>query len=323
MNRKESLMQVTDFNYDHIEQAAALARTNYEEARTLLPILPEDIQFPGMAEFAENGLGVSAFEDGKLVGFLCCCSPFEKAFGSTKARGVFSPLHANGASAENRAAIYAHMYQAAAKKWADAGVSSHALCLYASDNTAINQFFHYGFGHRCAEAIRPMFELDTPSCPDIEFAELDIEERAFVYPLIVRLANHMSESPIFILRETIPEDKFKEEIRNTNERYFAAKSRGGIVAYLKTGDTGENFITLAPKMRNIYCAYCLPQFRGKGIYQNLINHTIRILSSEGYTLLGVEFESFNPTGNGFWPKYFTPYTTSVARRIDENILEIR
>jgi hypothetical protein len=37
----------------------------------------------------------------------------------------------------------------------------------------------------------------------------------------------------------------------------------------------------------------------------------------GYTRLGVDFESLNPAGYGFWLKYFDPYTHSVVRRIDE------
>ncbi len=70
-------------------------------------------------------------------------------------------------------------------------------------------------------------------------------------------------------------------------------------------------------MRNICGAYCLPEYRGKDIYQNLLNYTIRKLQEEGYKLLGVDFESFNPTAYGFRLKYFTAYTKSVVRRIDE------
>jgi len=36
-----------------------------------------------------------------------------------------------------------------------------------------------------------------------------------------------------------------------------------------------------------------------------------------YNLLGVDFESFNPTASNFWLKYFTEYTHSVVRRIDD------
>ena len=45
------------------------------------------------------------------------------------------------------------------------------------------------------------------------------------------------------------------------------------------------------------------------------------LKKEGFLRLGVDYESFNPTANVFWPKYFEVYTKSVVRRIDECALE--
>ena len=61
--------------------------------------------------------------------------------------------------------------------------------------------------------------------------------------------------------------------------------------------------------------------RGRGVYQNLLNFVINILKTEGYTRFGVDFESINPSGSGFWQKFFHSYTNSVVRRIDERILQ--
>ncbi len=48
---------------------------------------------------------------------------------------------------------------------------------------------------------------------------------------------------------------------------------------------------------------------------------MNILKTEGYTRLGVDFESINPSGSGFWLKHFHAYTNSVVRRIDERIMQ--
>lgn len=58
-----------------------------------------------------------------------------------------------------------------------------------------------------------------------------------------------------------------------------------------------------------------------GVYQNLLDFLITTLKAEGYTCLGIDFESFNPTAYGFWLKYFNAYTNSVVRRIDELAIE--
>ena len=74
-------------------------------------------------------------------------------------------------------------------------------------------------------------------------------------------------------------------------------------------------------MKNICGAYCLPEYRGKGVIQALLDHMISVLKSEGHARLGVDFETFNPTAAGFWPKYFEAYTNGLVRRVDECALE--
>lgn len=41
----------------------------------------------------------------------------------------------------------------------------------------------------------------------------------------------------------------------------------------------------------------------------------------GKTHLGVDYETVNPTALYFWTKYFTPYTYSYIRRIDERVVK--
>ncbi len=106
-------------------------------------------------------------------------------------------------------------------------------------------------------------------------------------------------------------------------RYFVAKQDGKICAFLKISASGEPFVATGNNYRHITGAYCLPEHRGKGVYQNLLNFAISTLKGKGYTRLGANFESFNPTGRGFWLKYFAAYTNSVVRRIDERITQRR
>ena len=138
-------MEVLDFCSKHIQQAKRLIRENYQEERQAVPVLPTVGELPGLDELAENGLGCAAFEKGEMVGFLACLNPWENAF-TTTARGTFSPIFAHGAVRSGRAQIYQRLYQAAAQKWADAGISSHSIGLYAHDHEAVGAFFQYGFG---------------------------------------------------------------------------------------------------------------------------------------------------------------------------------
>lgn len=316
-------MNILDFEKQHIEEAVELALANYYDERQFVKELPQVRVIPDLNGFAENRLGVAAIENEKLVGFLCCCEPFEHAFRATDARGVFSPMGANAAIARNRSKIYAAMYQAAGEKWVKSGAVSHAICLYAHDEELQRQFYRYGFGLRCLDAIRPMELIDCKPCAGYDFTELPKSQYHFVYPLYLALNRHYCESPFFMNRKPETQEKFEISSVQDGGRYFAAKQNGKLCAFLKISASGEAFVATGNSYRHITGAYCLPEHRGKGLYQNLLNFTISILKREGYTRLGVNFESFNPTARGFWLKYFAAYTNSVVRRIDERITRCR
>jgi len=311
------ILIITDFTAGHIEEAAMIALQNYQNERSFVPALPPVDALPGLKPYAENGLGVAAFEGDTMVGFLCSVSPFSNAFGSTNATGVFSPMGANGAVGSNRAKVYARLYQAAAEKWVNAGASSHAVCLYAHDREALEQFFRYGFGMRCVDAIREMDEIAAPPCEGYSFYELDFENVLKVLPLDNMLDDSYIDSPFFMYRARNSEAEFVEEYRQFQPIYFAAGQNGRLVAYIKAELDGENFIKDTPGYLHVKGAYCLPEHRGKGLNQRLLGMLIQKLKMNGYTRLGVDFESINPTAYGFWLKYFDAYTHSVVRRIDE------
>jgi len=315
-------MEILDFEKKHVKEATEIALANYYDEQQFVKALPQVCDIPDLNVFAENGLGVAAFEDGRMIGFLCCCDPFDNAFRATDVRGVFSPMGAHAAVTTNRAKIYAAMYQAAGAKWVKAGAVSHAICLYAHEEELQKHFFYYGFGLRCLDAIRPMELIDCRSCAEYEFTELSQAEVHSVYPLHLALYSHYRESPFFMNRKPETLEEFVISSLQDEGRYFVAKQNGKLCAYLKIAASGETFVAMGSTYRHIRGAYCLPEHRGKGVYQNLLNFAIATLKREGYTRLGVDFESFNPTARGFWLKYFTAYTNSVVRRIDERITQL-
>ena len=118
-------------------------------------------------------------------------------------------------------------------------------------------------------------------------------------------------------------DEFENWVKErecNGSRIFVAKEQDKIIAFLEINDDAENLVTEIQEMKNICGAYCLSQYRGQMIVQNLLNYVINVLQKEGYKYLGVDYESFNPTAYHFWRKYFEPYTCSVTRRIDEGIM---
>ncbi len=315
-------MNIVDFTHAHICEAAELSLANYNEERSHVSALPSIDVVPDLTPFAGNEVGVAAFEGGKMVGFLCSYSPFDNAFRSTNVRGVFSPMGANAAIIENRGKIYAAMYQAAAAKWVRAGAVSHAVCLYAHDEVTQRQFYRYGFGLRTIDAVRMVDEVALTPNEDYSFYELMPADVLKVLPLDIKLDESYIYSPFFMYRKPDNEAEFLQKYQHFNSIYFVAEQKGQIVSFIRAELDGENFIQDTPGYLHVKGAFCLPKHRGKGINQQLLYLLLQKLKSKGYTRLGVDFESFNPSGSSFWLKHFTAYTHGVVRRIDEQVLEM-
>ncbi|MCL2030616.1 MAG: GNAT family N-acetyltransferase [Oscillospiraceae bacterium] len=314
-------MTIEDFTVNHIEQAARMAKRSYDAERERVPALPPVTDWPDMTGLAQNNLGAAAFEGGEMLGFLCCLNPWDGAFGVPGLRGVFSPMHANGTVPENRAAIYARLYRAAGEKWARAGAASHGICLYAHDTEGQAQFFRYGFGMRCVDAIRPMEDIPAPPREGYTFAELAPEEFGELWPLENRLRRHFLESPCFMLKAPETEESFLQAAARA--RWFAARRDGVTAAFLRAEITGETFLCDTPGYIHCDGAYCRPEYRGTGVFASLLAFAVQTLKAGGFTRLGTDFESINPAAHGFWRKHFSAYTHGVVRRIDEGAVELR
>ena len=85
-------MNIVNFTREHIANAKKLALSCYQEEQNRVPDLPGAKELTDLTYFADNGLGAAAYEGNTMTGFLCCTEPFDHAFGSTDAKGIFSPM---------------------------------------------------------------------------------------------------------------------------------------------------------------------------------------------------------------------------------------
>ncbi|MDL2233779.1 GNAT family N-acetyltransferase [Ruminococcaceae bacterium OttesenSCG-928-L11] len=309
-------MQIVDFTPTHCEAAIRLNREAYRAEQAHCPDLPNAGQWPELTSLAQNGLGVAAVENGRLLGYLCAEGPFGNAFRSTQTVGVFSPLHAHSTIPENREKLYGRLYQAAGEKWARAGAHSHGISLYAHDEAANALFYRYGFGIRCVDAVKRLEAAPIPDSDGYTMEELPSSAFLQAHPLMLALDVHMAASPTFILRRSETEAEFLQNAAADSARFFVARQQGQVIAMLKTSAEGETFLRELPGYTHITGAYTLPEYRGKGVAEALLRYLCATLYAEGYRLLGVDCESINPAAYGFWQKHFDIYTHGIVRRID-------
>ena len=312
-------MEIVEFTKEWIPQAIILIEKNYVEACDTIGVLPRMTAIPELDTLCENGLGVAAVVDDNLVGFLSAYGPWKPVFCTPDTSGVFSPLHAHAVQQELRSKIWQKLYQAAAKTWVMQGASSHAITLYSHDSIAKESLFLYGFGVRCVDLMRNMTDIEVHT--EWSCAEIGNKSQPELNTLRLQLADHLGESPCFMKHDPKLLQEWIMHKERSDTRVFTARKNGRLIAYIDVQKDGENFISSSADTMNICGAYCLPEYRGKGVMQALLQKVIETLKREGYIHLGVDCESFNPCAISFWSKYFQPYTYSVVRRIDENAIK--
>ena len=315
------MIKIVDFNKSHIAEARQIIYAGYNEAKGNIKSLPQIDMFPDFSEELEdlaNNVGVVMLDDaGKMMGFLCYDKPWDDAFGSS-VKGTFAPIHAHGAIPENREMVYKRLYQATAEKWVANGVAYHAISFYAHDKQLADTFFSLGFGLRCIDAVRPIANFDYVGSEGISYAEIPKFDEVKIRAMRKSLSTHLAESPFFYRSSDEDARQWLNRAETRDSRVFIASFDAKPVAFIEAMDDGENFISDGVNgMQNICGAFCLIEHRGKGVMQGLLNYVITSLKANGYTALGVDFESINLSASNFWLKYFEPYAYSVVRRIDE------
>ncbi|MBQ8791699.1 MAG: GNAT family N-acetyltransferase [Ruminiclostridium sp.] len=323
MNEKNKIT-FEKFTEKHIDDAVKLALAELETGKKHYPDLPD-------GDFTESitgtlhwlcsqPFGKAAIEKGRLIGYLLFAGPWDGFFGDVK--GVFSPLGGSAFSydCENRGRLASMLFESVSEDFVKQGIYSCALSRYAYDEETAKSFILNGFGIRCTDAVRKLSEFNLPcnSYDGILFKELPADKFNEVEYLQRGLHKHLAGAPVFFPAYDF--DKwFENWIKRETMRIFVAESEGKIIGFISVDDDAENFITGYDTMKNICGAFFNENYRGRGIAQGLLSFIANTLKAEGITHLGVDCETLNPTALNFWGKYFTPYTYSFARRIDERI----
>jgi GNAT superfamily N-acetyltransferase len=314
-------MEIIKLEKKYINQVIELALKNYEEEKEILSYLPEKEDFRKNIEkyinrIFEIGEGFLALKGEFLIGYLI---GFEipELFG--KCKGVYSPLFANGIVKENRKKILQHLYSKCSELWVEKNYTSHAITIYAQDVISFETYSWLGFGMRCVDSIKEIKPTDEKTLIEIKKAE--IKDAHLLEEISIEFANYMKSSPLFMLHD--PNDDHTKEhqefLENQNNHLWIAYNDNKAIGYIKIQPEGETFISLHEKVMNITGAFVLPEYRNSNVASSLLNIVEKWSLDNNYKLLGVDFESFNILGSSFWNKYFTPYTYSLVRRIDERI----
>jgi GNAT superfamily N-acetyltransferase len=306
-------------NEKYVRAASDLVMAEYIEEKREVPYLPDDEKFlnyfrEAIEDLFNTGMGIVAIIDGELIGFIAGYK-VEEFFG--KCKGIYSPLYGHGAVKKYRSSIYKKMYQQAADLWTKEAFTTHALTFFAHDKETIDTWFWQGFGLRCVDAIREVSPINIKNS-DITICKAGAEDILGLEDIHRLHCQYYKKSPIFMIKsEGDPVKDLCAWLEEDNHHLWVAYNKEIPVGYMRIEPESENFISDHSDVMNITSAFVKESERGAHIGAVLLNAIQQWLLQNNYPLCGVDFESINTIGSHFWNKYFTPYTYSLVRRIDE------
>lgn len=306
---------------DYINEAVDLVIKAHNEERKVIDFLPEknylDMFEKRINNLFENGLGVVTLIDNKLVGFLAG-HEIKELWG--KCKGIYCPLYGHGAIKRDRKKIYQQLYKKAAQNWVEKGITNHSITLYAQDKETIDTWFWMGFGLRCVDAIREVDRINQEKS-EINIKKARLNDVSSLADIDRKHNSYYEESPIFMpVKVKDPISHLTERLSKENHHMWIAYDNERVIGYMRIEPNGESFISEHQDVMNITGAYVEDTYRGKYVGTYLLDRIQQWLIDNKYKLCGVDYESINITGSNFWNKYFTAYTYSLARRIDERII---
>ncbi|HEV2072959.1 MAG TPA: GNAT family N-acetyltransferase [Thermomicrobiales bacterium] len=304
----------------HIPDAIALAHEASVREQRHVPALPRldvrDVLERAVGDIVRHGTGIAALDGSKLAGYMSFIGPIDNFFGTSP--GCFSPLHGLAATGPQRRRLFSLLFQHASGLLTAKGAKVFAITTYAHDHDAATALSLNGFGIRNADAIREIATpLETVIVPDITYREIPWSDAGRLLPLKNGLVEHLHRSPTYVAAEAFTPESFALLCEERKSRFFIAQDGDTPIGYMEITDEGESYLTSDPGMLNICGAFLHEQYRGQGIYAQLLGVVIDTLRKEGVRHLGVDFETMNPTALHFWTRYFDPYTYSLARRLDD------
>lgn len=318
-------MEFIDFNENHVEQAWQLVENAFKNEQKTNKNLPDFSQTCDVKDelrfFAREKLGFAAVENGELLGFLCSYPPFMHCYGSPDESGVWSPLHAHGFKTEENTKVLKLLYQAAGEKWRNAGAKYHSITFFSHQKALQAALSQYGFGCRCADSMMDVNNIPenlTVQLPEnFSVCKIAMEQFIQLRRLRTALAEHLAAAPCFCLLNLQQlEARILKKETDPDLATFGLFCGDKIAGFIDVEAGGENFISCGAPVLNIQGMYLMEEFRGKKLAENLVKAALDFSIEKNCCYLGVDYETMNPTAQGFWQKYFEPYTLSMVRHLD-------
>lgn len=319
------MLKTISLREEHLEDAALLVCKRYQKLLQQIPQLPHsyaDVNrlLPLLQDILNTaGVGVALMNGNRLAGFLIGWQM--PSFRGQ--RSTYSPEWANAADLEDSARIYEEMYSHLAAAWVEDKFVAHYISLFPNDVNALRAWHWMGFGMVSVDGLRSVDSIQATDV-NIHIRRAELQEIQQVMELQEALWQYEKGSPIFLLTPKRDRNYYEEWLQNPQKVVWLAYQNDEPVAMMRLGPADDDVcqIIVDDKTTSIYAAFAREEIRRNGIASALLDHALQFAQASGYERCAVSFEPMNVLGTNFWLKYFKPVCFSVARYIDDRVIQV-
>lgn len=322
-------MFLKELDMNFLDEAVELAIENYkleqEKVNALYNIDYKDELYILLRELFNKKFGSMIFNNNReLIGYLAFSGMYDTHIENIKRS--YSPIYGYSIKTGNsRDKTISLLFQHVSEKLVKNNVGFFEIKVYAHDADVITSYVLNQFGILCTDTIK---NIETPICETfkgsynyVELTKQDIiANKTVLLQLWSRLRNHLRKSPTYYPGVEFTDDVYWNYINDSSTRLFVARDGVEIIGILDASRDGNCFANIDDKTMNVGDLYILESYRGQNVAQELLQFANGIFINEGYKRLWVEHGTTNPNAIRFWDKYFSRFTYTLTRTIDERII---
>jgi GNAT superfamily N-acetyltransferase len=256
--------------------------------------------------------------NGKLAGFITC-----NIFDFHGASSAICHFIGNAAAIDNRERIYLALYNIFCEHCVSRKALVHYIAICPDDTEIRELLFNLGFGAYVIDAFAQFNKsMDFMSGYNIGLAH--ISDAAKIFELYCESQKYFLSSPIYLKLPLSALARIEEKIKQ--DSVYTAKNNGKVIGVWDLELANEdNIYRLYSKNNALVCgeigAYIKEEYRGKGIGNDFIKIVSDFCMENEAVCAHVPWETFNPSANKFWRKYFTPASLALKRVIHADTIE--
>jgi len=269
--------------------------------------------------FASKIIGIGAFVNGELVGYLMG----EIVISNRAVRYASVPYEGVAIKADQSSELIRYLYAEVSVLWLDQGCFKHSILVPIGNKVYYDAFLQLSFAIEQVHAVMNIDEYKPfDNAADVNVRVADKKDSEALGRMSSIISKFQNCAPVFT-------PAFPEVVARIKEGFIGLVEEEDDIVLIAEKDKQElgfqDYEIITPNLMTpedvveLTVAGTYSSQAGRGVGKKLMNEGCRIIKEKGYGNITTDWKITNLASSTFWPKCgFKPVAYRMARYIDSN-----